>query len=122
MRTDADIVQAVRSELQQELPYSSRFIDVQLEAGRVVLESNDEWRYTRPCVQAAMSRISELPGYCDRIGAAPRASSEQICQTIENALRDRDQGPSRNVVAVPAHGMPKRRGNIKAWADPKIPS
>jgi hypothetical protein len=120
MKTDADIVQTVRSELQHELPCSSRFIDVQVEAGRVVLESSAEWRYTHEAVRAAMSRIAELHGYSDCIGTMPRASSEQITQTVENALRDREQGPTRNVVATRAHGAPKRGSHVRAWADPTV--
>jgi osmotically-inducible protein OsmY len=116
-RPDPEIARDVVEKLQNELPYSSQFIQVTVKEGWLTLEGNLEWHYQRDRAEKAAQSVRGVIGVANDIKLKPRVVAGDIKRKIEDALKRSAELDAGRITVDTVGSKVTLTGTVRSWAE-----
>ncbi|HEV7610730.1 MAG TPA: BON domain-containing protein [Steroidobacteraceae bacterium] len=116
-RPDPEIARDVVEKLQNELPYSSQFIQVTVKEGWLTLQGNLEWHYQRDRAEKAAQSVRGVIGVANDIKLKPRVVAGDIKRKIEDALKRNAELDAGRITVDTVGSKVTLTGTVRSWAE-----
>jgi osmotically-inducible protein OsmY len=114
-RPDPEITRNAVEGLHDELPYSSEFIKVTIEAGWLTLEGDVEWSYQRDRAEKAVRAVGGVISVSNNLRRKPRVVATEVKRQIEDALKGSVE-LDENCATVEVGGSKASLKGPRSWA------
>jgi hypothetical protein len=81
--------QRAAGQIRIELPYSHRFVRLELQDGRATLEGDVEWPYQKERAENAVRRVDGVLEVRNLLRVQPRVEWREVWRRIEDGFRRR---------------------------------
>jgi len=118
-RSDADIARSAVNALKWNITVPSDRIKVKVEKGWMTLEGTVEWQYQKEAAENAVRHMAGVKGVINTIGIQSPATSAEVKEKIENALKRSAEVDAERIFVETANGKVILRGSARSWAERK---
>jgi osmotically-inducible protein OsmY len=117
MRTDPEIARDVVDALRLHASVPEQKIKVVVADGFVTLTGTVDWHYELENADIAAHSVSGVRGIVNLLQIKQRASSEQVRQKIEDALKRMVDLDARSMQVYTSEGTVSLYGNVHSWSE-----
>ena len=117
LHSDADLAKAVANALESDVEAPAHNIKASVQDGWVTLDGTVPWRYQREAAQRAVRFLPGVRGISCHIKVGGQASTTDVKQRIEEALKRSAEADARNISVTTTDGSVMLRGKIHSWAE-----
>jgi osmotically-inducible protein OsmY len=116
-RTDPEIARDVVEALRIHASVPEENIKVAVGDGFVTLTGTLDWHYESENAEIAAHSVNGVRGIVDLLKIKPRASSQQVREKIEDALRRMVDLDARSMSVTTSDGTVSLHGNVHSWSE-----
>ncbi|WP_348270850.1 BON domain-containing protein [Terriglobus roseus] len=116
-RTDPEIARDVAEALRLHASVPEAKIKVTVAGGFVTLAGTLDWHYELENAELAAHSVGGVRGIVNLLKIAPRASSQQVREKIEAALRSMADLDARSMSVYTTDGTVSLYGNVHSWSE-----
>lgn len=116
-RSDTEIAHTVADRLTWDTSIADGDVRARVEEGWVWLEGETEWDYQRRAAEHAMRYLTGVKGVTNLIRLKQGASSLDVRQRIESALKRHAELDAHLISIEAADGKVTLRGKVRSWAE-----
>ena len=118
-RSDADIARSAVNALEWNISVPYDRIKVKVQKGWVTLEGTVERQYQKEAAENAVRHMAGVKGVINTIGIQSPATSAEVKEKIENALKRSAEVDAERIFVETANGKVILRGSARSWAERK---
>ena len=116
-RSDTELAHQIVSTLRWDVFVPEDRVRARVEHGWVTLEGEVEWEFQRRMARRAVQNLTGVLGVTNLVTLKPRASSLDVSQRIEDALRRQAELDARMIEVEATGSAVTLHGTVHSWAE-----